>query len=173
MISGKDYKKFTRLRFILYALVTGPITGYALFWLMSAVAPEQSYETFTSPFGEGDVSNDNVMLFQLVYLIGFIPSLFTASYLGWHFKRREGLTNLSVFVLLVSFYGGVTLVFGLLAFGVMGADGAVVPLFLGLVSTFIVLSTLILWFVLPRRLIGPMTKGELAVWRREQDALNQ
>ncbi|MEO1065760.1 MAG: hypothetical protein AAFW47_00120 [Pseudomonadota bacterium] len=77
---------------------------------------------------------------------------------------------MSAALLIIAGYVGLTAIAGLVTYFLLGADGVVVPLFVGVVSIISIVTSLILWFITPCALIGPMTKAELEVWREKQNS---
>lgn len=178
MISGVDYKKRTRTRFILYAVFAGPLLGLLI--ALCILLPWILYERLYGP----EVHQQNAFMPFYYMLIGFFPvgagpALVAGLWIVRRFSRNEGVSDhqvLSGAVRGAVFGNNVGLLAVLLMVSGLGNDLLTVPVLVVILCAPLVLapiSAVLLWRFRPRAWIGPMTKDELAVWRREQDALNQ
>lgn len=178
MISGTDYKKRTRTRFVIYAVVAGPLLGLGLCLVL--LIPFGLFEKFFGLEQHRDIAFLPVMLaVQWFFPIGTGPALLTALVAMARFIKKQGieigdilissaigavLGNSAAMILALKFWMGER------------SDVISVPVLVFLIALPLVLGPIvsaILWLSRPKGWIGSLTKEELAVWRGEQDAVNQ
>ena len=178
MISGTDYKKRTRTRFVIYAVVAGPLMGLGL--CLCLLIPFGLFERFFGLEQHREIAFLPVMLaVQWFFPIGTGPALLTALVAMARFIKKQGieigdvlvssaigaiLGNTAAMILVLKFWLGER------------SDVVSLPVLVFLIALPLVLGPIvsaILWLSRPKQWIGPLTKDELAVWRGEQDAVNQ
>lgn len=166
MISGVDYKKRTRTRFVIYAIVVGPPIGFLLFVIANFLLKGGGVSDAGLP-PIGDIDD----LLPRVYILGTLPALFCALLLSRSFTKRGGLTNF-VAAWQTALAYAFLLIVGIIFSVITTPENLGLVLAVGVIFFALgTVSTLMLWCIRPRKLIGPMTKQELAVWREQQDAV--
>ena len=95
MISGTDYKKRTRTRFVIYAVVAGPLLGLGLCLVL--LIPFGLFEKFFGLEQHRDIAFLPVMLaVQWFFPIGTGPALLTALVAMVRFIKKQGLSLIHI-----------------------------------------------------------------------------
>ena len=90
MISGTDYKKRTRTRFVIYAVVAGPLLGLGL--CLCLLIPFGLFERFFGLEQHRSIAFLPVMLaVQWFFPIGTGPALLTALVAMARFIKKQGI----------------------------------------------------------------------------------
>ena len=178
MISGTDYKKRTRTRFVIYAVVVGPLLGLGI--CLCLLIPFGFYEKYFGLEQHRAIAFLPVMLaVQWFFPIGTGPALLTALIAMARFIKKQGIEVGDI--LIATAIGAVVgnsaaMLLALQLWQGQRSDVISVPVLIFLIALPLLLGpfvSTILWLSRPKEWIGPLTKEELAVWRGEQDAVNQ
>lgn len=175
MKSGIDYRKRTRTRFVIYAVVAGPLMGLALSLLL--LIPFGIYERFFGLEQHKEIAFLPAMLaLQWFFPIGTGPALVTALYAVMKFVEKKGLELADIII--SAAFGAVVGNFAAMVLTVRYVSGerseiVSFPVMVFLFALPLLLSpicALVLWQFRPKTWIGPMTTEELEEWRSDQTA---
>ena len=176
MISGTDYKKRTRTRFVIYAVVLGPLLGLGL--CLCLLIPFGLYEKFFGLEQHREIAFLPVMLaVQWFFPIGTGPALATSLIAMGRFIKKQGIEigDILISTAIGAVIGNTAaMVTGLKLWQGESSTAVSIPVLIFLIFLpFFVgpFVSLILWLARPKQWIGPLTKGELGIWREEQRAM--